>query len=231
MNTQNHETVTQLDLYGALETPLTRVLRDGVAVCSQQELLAVLLWLPHAERIADDLLATYSTLDRLRNASVLELARVRGLGMRSAARLKAALEAGRRSAFAPTDVRPPIKTPADAAALLIPLMSGLEQEELRVMMLTVKNAVLGIPLLYRGSINTIGMRVAEVYREAIRHNAASIIVAHNHPSFSVEVSSDDIAATKTLVAAGKLLDVQCLDHMIIAGEQWVSLKEKRLGFE
>jgi DNA repair protein RadC len=182
MKSANTTHSEQLELYSMRDCALGRVLREGVAVCNPHELLAVLLWLPNAERIAGELLATYNTLDRLRNASVVELARVHGMGIRSAGRLKAALEAGRRSAFAPSDARPVIKTPADAAQLLMPLLCGLEQEEVRAILLTTRNAVLGIPLIYRGCVNSVSMRIGELYREAIRHNAASIIVAHNHPS-------------------------------------------------
>jgi DNA repair protein RadC len=231
MNKQN-ENGSQRNLYAEPETPMGRVLHDGAGVCNARELLAALLWLPGSERIANDLLSTYQTLDRVRNASAYELARVRGLGLRSAVRLTAALEAGRRSAFTPTDARPSIKSPTDAAQLLLPLLSGLEQEEFRVMLLTTKNTVLGIPLVYRGTICQVSLRVADVFRAAVRHNAASVIVAHNHPSGSDTVSNDDVFATRSLIQAGKLLEIECVDHIIVAGDgRWVSMKERRLAFE
>jgi len=109
-------------------------------------------------------------------------------------------------------------------------MSLLEQEHLRVMMLDTKNRVLGSPTVYVGSLNTSMIRVGELFREAIRSNSASVIVAHNHPSGDPTPSPEDVAVTRQIAEAGKLLDVDVLDHLIIGRQRFVSLKERGLGF-
>ena len=87
-------------------------------------------------------------------------------------------------------------------------MGMLEQEEVRVLMLDTRNRLLGAPMIYRGSLNAANMRVAEVFRDAIRANSASIIVAHNHPSGDPSPSADDVTVTRELIKAGKLLDIE-----------------------
>lgn len=107
-------------------------------------------------------------------------------------------------------------------------MSLLEQEHLRVLLLNSRNQVLASPTLYQGSVHSAVVRVGEVFREAVRQNAAVIIVVHNHPSGDRTPSSEDIRLTRELVDAGALLDIELLDHLIIGGQQWLSLKEAGL---
>ena len=100
-----------------------------------------------------------------------------------------------------------------------------------MLLLDTRNRVIGEPVvLYHGSLNTSLIRVGEVFRDAIRANAAAIIIAHNHPSSDPSPSPEDVAVTRALVEAGKLLDIQCLDHVIVGGVRHVSLKERGLGF-
>jgi DNA repair protein RadC len=214
------------------ERPQARILRDGPAVCSTLELLQVVIGGPKAERAARSLLDGCQDLRGIARHSVHELAGMaHGLGQGKAAQLKAGLELGRRL-FAVTDTpRPQIKTPADAAQLLIPLLSLLDQEEVHTMQMDTRNRVISITLLYRGSLNAASMRVSEVFKEAIRVNAAAIVIAHNHPSSDPTPSAEDIQVTKTLVNAGKLLDVDLLDHIVVGGARYVSMKERGVGFE
>ena len=115
--------------------------------------------------------------------------------------------------------------------VLMAEMSFLEQEHLRVMLLNTKNQVLGISQVYIGNVNTSVVRAAEVFRPAIRQNCPSIIVVHNHPSGDPTPSPEDVAVTQQLVEAGKLLDIEMLDHIVIgSGNRFVSLKERGLGF-
>jgi DNA repair protein RadC len=107
---------------------------------------------------------------------------VPGLGPARAARIKAAFELGQRLYTEPAEERPVVRSPADAANLLMPEMSLLEQEHLRVVLLDTRNHVLGTPTVYVGNLNTTVIRTCEVFREAIRQNCAAIIVAHNHPT-------------------------------------------------
>jgi DNA repair protein RadC len=201
-------------------------------VCSTLELLQVVIGGPKAERAARALLDRCQDLRGIARHSVGELAGLAsGLGEGKASQIKAGLELGRRL-FAVTDTpRPQIKTPADAAHILIPLLSLLDQEEVHTMQLDTRNRVISITLLYRGSLNTASMRVGEVWKEAIRVNAAAIVIAHNHPSGDPSPSAEDIQVTKTLKEAGKLLDVELLDHIVIGGARYVSMKERGLGFE
>jgi DNA repair protein RadC len=109
-------------------------------------------------------------------------------------------------------------------------MSALEQEELRVISLNTRNRVLRIDTIYRGSVNASQVRVGELFKSAIRSAATAIIVAHNHPSGDPTPSPDDVDVTRVIVEAGKLLDIEVLDHLIIGTGRYVSLKERGLGF-
>jgi DNA repair protein RadC len=123
-----------------------------------------------------------------------------------------------------------VHSPQDAADLVRYEMSALEQEELRVLLLDNRNRVLAVESVYRGSVNSSQVRVGELFKAAIRRNAPALIVAHNHPSGDPTPSPDDVAVTRAIVQAGKLLDVDVLDHLVIAGGKFVSLKERGLGF-
>jgi DNA repair protein RadC len=111
-------------------------------------------------------------------------------------------------------------------------MSAMEQEHLRVILLDTRNRVLETVEVYIGSVNSSQVHVGELFKPAIRRNAAALIVVHNHPSGDPTPSPDDVAVTRAIVQAGKLLDVDVLDHMVIGqGERkWVSMKERGLGF-
>jgi DNA repair protein RadC len=126
--------------------------------------------------------------------------------------------------------RPRIQSPEDAANLLTYEMGVLEQEHLKVMLLNNRNEVLQTVEVYRGSLNSSLVRIGEIFREAIRQNAAAIIVAHNHPSGDPTPSPEDIAVTRALVEAGRLVDIEVLDHIVIGRNRFVSLKAKGLGF-
>ena len=154
----------------------------------------------------------------------------KGIGEAKAAQIKAALELGRRLQLAAPNERPQIRGPEDVANLLMLDMGLLEQEHLRTVLLDTKNNVLRVVNVYTGSLNTAVVRVGEVFREAIRANCAAIIVVHNHPSGDPTPSPEDVQVTETLVAAGKLLDIEVLDHVVIGRNRYVSLKERGLGF-
>jgi DNA repair protein RadC len=216
------------------DRPRERLLTRGPAALSTAELLAIILRTGVPEenvvRVSQRLLSTFGNLAGLAQASPAELIAARGLGPAKAAQLKAALELGRRLLVEAPDQRPQVRSPADAANLLMSEMSLLEQEHLRVMLLDTKNRVLGSPTVYVGSLNTSLIRVGELFREAIRTNSASVIIAHNHPSGDPTPSPEDVAVTRQIAEAGKLLDVDVLDHLIIGRQRFVSLKERGLGF-
>ena len=146
-----------------------------------------------------------------------------------AAQIKAALELGYRMEKEAVE-QEKIQSPEQAAQLILYEMSALDQEELWVILLNTRNHVQLIETIYRGSLNSSQVRVGELFKSAVRRNAASIIVAHNHPSGDPTPSPDDIAVTRAIVEAGKLLDVDVLDHLVIGSGKFVSLKQRGLGF-
>ncbi len=216
------------------ERPRERLLHYGASALSTGELLAIILRTGvHDEnviRMSQRLLVTFDNLAGLARASAGELMGEKGLGPAKVAQLKAALELGRRMLIQSPEERPQVRSPADAANLVMSEMGLLEQEHLRIMLLDTKNRVLDTPTIYVGSLNTSLIRVGELFREAIRANCASLIVLHNHPSGDPTPSPEDVAVTRQIVEAGKLLDVEVLDHLIIGQQRFVSLKERGLGF-
>ena len=172
----------------------------------------------------------FPTLEDIARASYAELEDVACISKPSAARIRAALELGRRLVSTMPHERPSITSPADAANLVMSEMSLLEQEQLRVILLDTRNRVQGIQTIYQGSLNTMMVRIAELFREAIRANCAGIIVVHAHPSGDPSPSPEDVALTRDLVQAGKLLSVEVLDHLVIGKGNFVSLHERGLGF-
>ena len=215
----------------ATEQPVNRLLRYGPAALSQAELLAVVLGRPDALDLGQELLARFDGLAGLARAANAELEQVPGVGPTASARLKAALELGRRLVAAAPEERPVVRSPADAAHLLMADMGLLEQEHLRVVLLDTRHHVLATPTVYIGSLNVTTIRIAEVFREAIRRNCAAIVVAHNHPSGEPTPSPEDVRMTRQLVRAGQTLDVEVIDHLIIGRQRYVSLKERGLGFD
>lgn len=216
------------------ERPRERLAELGPQVLSNAELLAILLRVgiegENAVQMGQRLLRDLGGLHGLRRASFLDLSRQRGLGMAKASQIQAAIELGLRLSVLSPEDRPTISSPADAAALVQYEMSALDQEHLRVINLDTRNRVINIEKLYVGSLNASTVRVGELFRPAIARNAASIIVLHNHPSGDPTPSPEDVALTRSIVQAGKLLDIAVLDHLVIGQGRWVSLKERGLGF-
>ncbi len=121
-------------------------------------------------------------------------------------------------------------SPRDAARLVLAEMGALESEQMRVLLLDTKNRLIVAVTLYAGTVNACHVRIAEVFREAVRRNATSLILAHNHPSGAVDPSPEDVALTREVVQAGKLLDVEVLDHLIVSAGVYTSLHERGLGW-
>jgi len=126
--------------------------------------------------------------------------------------------------------KPMIQNPLDAFTLLYPFMGSLDQEELWTIPMNVRNRVIALVKVYRGSVNCSQVRIGEVFRQAVIENASGILIAHNHPSGDPSPSPDDVSLTRGIVQAGKILDIEVMDHIVIAGMRWVSLKERGLGF-
>lgn len=217
------------------DRPRERLKKVGEKALTTAELLAIILRVGtrgvNVIRLAERLLLDFEGLPGLSRATVAELAAVNGIGDAKAVQIKAALEMGRRMVASAPEERPRVSSPADAANLLMSEMMFLEQEHLRVILLNTRNEVLSTPTIYQGSLNTSVVRVGELFRSAVRTNAAALIVAHNHPSGDPSPSPEDIKVTRQLVKAGKLLDIEVLDHIVIGHQRYVSLKERKLGFD
>lgn len=227
-----HYRITEL---ASSERPRERLANLGAEVISNSELIAILLRSGikgmNALQLAQEILMKFGGLHGLHRTKYEVLCSLRGIGPAKAAQLKAAIELGRRLSLASPSEQPSINSPEDAAALLLYEMGALENEHMRVMLLDTRNKLIKIVEIYRGSLNSSFIRIGEVFRDSIRASAASIIVVHNHPSGDPTPSPEDIAVTKEIVAAGKLLDIEVLDHIIIGKNKSVSLKSKNLGFE
>jgi DNA repair protein RadC len=143
----------------------------------------------------------------------------------------AAVEIGRRLAQAPPRDREALQSPEDVYRRVKYEMQALEQEHLRVLLLDTRNRLLRQVDVYVGSLNTSLVRIGEIFRDAIQRGAASMIVVHNHPSGDPTPSSEDVAVTRALVQAGRLLDVEVLDHVVVGRAGFTSLKAKGLGFD
>jgi DNA repair protein RadC len=218
----------------ATERPRERLRNLGAQALSSAELLAILLRVgvqgENAVQVGQRLMNNFHGLSGLHRASFDEVCAEHGIGEAKAAQIKAAIELGRRLAAEAPEERPAVHSPQDAAEQVRYEMSALEQEELRVLLLDNRNHILAVEQVYRGSVNSSQVRIGELFKAAIRRNAPALIVAHNHPSGDPTPSPDDVAVTRAIVQAGKLLDIDVLDHLVIAGGRFVSLKERGLGF-
>lgn len=217
------------------ERPRERLVRRGAAGLSAAELIG-LVWGSgspgrSATQVATEALAKAGSLSQLAAASPPELEAIPGIGDARAAQLAAAFELGRRLLADWPTGRLTVRAPGDLADRLILQMGRLEREELRVVVLNTRNAVLAIETVYRGNVSAALVRVGELFRDAIRQHAAGLILVHNHPSGDPTPSPDDLHLTAEAVAAGRLLDVPVLDHLIIGHEAFVSLRDRGIPFD
>lgn len=209
--------------------PVERARAWGAEHLTAPELLAAVLQAPNGLELAYELLARFG-LDGLARAGVEELCRVPGMGPTRAAAVKAALALGVRLAEEQVATRPKIRSPEDVADLVMADMGMLDHEELRVLLLDSRNQVQRIVTLYKGNVNTTVVRIGEIFRDAVRDNAPGIILVHNHPSGDPTPSPEDVCITAKAVEAGQMLNIQVLDHIIVGGRRFVSLRERGLGF-
>ena len=217
------------------ERPRERLQHLGAESLSKAELLAILLrtGVPgeNAVQVGERLLKEFGGLSGLHRANFQDVCDQHGIGEAKACQIKAALELGHRYKDISLVEKPSITSPQDGADLVRYEMSALEQEELWVILLDVRNRVLDIDKIYRGSLTSSQVRVGEIFKSAIKRNAAAIIVVHNHPSGDPAPSPEDIALTRAIIEAGELLDINVLDHLVIGMGNHVSLKERGLGFK
>jgi DNA repair protein RadC len=210
----------------------------GADQLSSDELLAIILQTGGARNqdavaAAHGLLRGFGGVGGLSRQRAPELTSARGVGPAKAAIIMAVFELGRRALLDAGDKQAQVRSAHDVASIFEAKLRGLDREQLHVILLSTKNHVLRTCRVYEGNLTSSIVRPAEVFKEAIRENAASIIVAHNHPSGDPTPSQDDVRVTREIVAAGKVLDIDVLDHLVIGDQShgWVSLRERKLGFD
>src|SRR5919108_2164194 len=217
------------------ERPRERLALRGAVGLTAAELIG-LLWGSGANGrsavdLATEALARHDGLTGLARASDMELQSIAGIGQAKTAQLMAAFELGRRLLADWPASTWTIHSPRDIADRLILQMGRLEREELRIVVLNTKNVVLRVVTIYQGNVATSLVRIGELFRDAVRLNAASVIIVHNHPSGDPTPSPDDLHLTAEALAAGRLLDIQLLDHLIVGHDAYVSLRDRGITFE
>ena len=217
------------------ERPRERLAQRGAGNLSSAELIA-LVWGSgsmgrSAVAIAEDALVHHQGLTGLARASGLELQAIAGIGPARAGQLEAAFELGRRLLADWPAAHWTIRSPRDIADRLVLQMGRLEREELRAVVLNAKNGVLRVVTVYQGNVSASLVRVGELFRDAVRLNASRVILVHNHPSGDPTPSPDDLHLTAEALAAGRLLDIDVLDHLVIGHDAWVSLRDRGVAFD
>jgi DNA repair protein RadC len=219
----------------AAERPRERLALRGPGGLSAAELIAVVWGTGSGGRSAKDLaeeaLARHASVGALARATDTELAAIPGIGAAKAARLAAAFELGRRSVADWPVGGWTIRSPRDVADRLVLEMGRLEREELRVLSLNAKNVVQRVSTVYVGNVSASLVRVGELFRDAVRLDASGVVLVHNHPSGDPTPSPDDLHLTAEAIAAGRLLDVDVLDHVVIGHDAWVSLRDRGVSFD
>ncbi len=208
--------------------PRERLLAAGSEALSSAELLGILFASKVNDKDALDLASAVISegggLVGLSRASYHELLEMRGMGKARVCMLLAAVELGRRLCVARNPGRPTISSPADVHALLGATLAHQDREHFVVCMLDTKNQVIGSPTVSIGTLSSSLVHPREVFKPAIRASAASVILAHNHPSGDVRPSREDRDVTKRLADAGQTIGIEVLDHVVV-GDGYFSMKE------
>lgn len=216
----------------AEERPRERLHAYGAQALTTAELIAILIRTGNAQRSAvslgEFLLAEFGSIKGVATASAEQLAAVKGLGTAKAAQIKAAIEFGNRLSLFTEEGRPAIGGPRDVSNLLMPDLRYQKKEHLKSLLLDTKNRVLAIKTVSIGDLSSSIVHPREVYKDAVLASAASIIVAHNHPSGDPTPSAEDVAVTKRLIQSGEIMGIDLLDHIVLGDGTFVSLKERGL---
>lgn len=214
------------------ERPREKLLKKGSAYLSDAELLALITRIGSKQRtaveMAQDLLNYFGGLKGLLDLSCEELKEVKGIGTAKAAQVLALVELSKRISVLKKQKGDQVSNPIQAANLLAPELKHLKQEVLKIILLDVKNRVISVPEISRGGLASSIVHPREVFKEAIRRSSASLILVHNHPSGDPTPSLDDLNITKKLVKTGQIIGISIVDHVIIAGDKYLSFKEKDL---
>lgn len=212
------------------DRPRERMLEHGSGHLSNQELIAILLGSGSKNEsvmnLSQRLLIHFEGLDLLKDATIEELTAIKGIGTAKAVLIQAALEIGKRIHQMKPPERYVIRSPEDGADFVMEELRGLKQEHFICLFLNTKNQVLHRQTIFIGSLNASIVHPREVYKEAVKRSAASLICIHNHPSGDPTPSQEDINVTRRLAESGKMIGIELLDHLVIGDRKFVSLKEK-----
>ncbi|MCA1021733.1 DNA repair protein RadC [Halobacillus litoralis] len=212
------------------DRPRERLMELGPSHLSNQELLAILLGSGTKQEsvmeLSNRLLVHFEGITLLKDAAVEELTAIKGIGAAKAVQLLAAVEFGKRMHKMKPVERYMIRSPEDGADFIMEEMRDLKQEHFICLFLNTKNQVLHRQTIFIGSLNASIVHPREVFKEAVKRSAASIICAHNHPSGDPTPSQEDIQVTQRLKECGKMIGIELLDHIVIGDRTFISLKEK-----
>lgn len=230
---QDEKTFTVRDLPRS-ERPRERLLRHGADRLSSQELLALVIGRGVSKRsvmtIAQELMARFGSIQGISNATIEELSHIKGIGTAKAAQLKAVFELGKRQELEREAVYESydIKDPQSVVRAVRGTIKDKAKEHFKLILLNTRNKIIGLSTVSIGTLSASLVHPREVFKDAIRHSASSVVMAHNHPSGDPEPSEEDLKITRRLVESGKILGIEVLDHIIIGKDTFISLKMKGL---
>ena len=212
------------------ERPRERLLQEGPEALSDAQLLAILLRVGRqdasAVQVAMELLRRLEGLQGLANRGVNELCQVPGIGLAKAAQLKAALELGKRALATPLSTGKRVSSSADLFHHYYPRLRDLRHEVFKIVLLDAKHTIIRDATVSRGSLTLSIVHPREVFNLAVRESAAAVVVLHNHPSGDPQPSPEDRALTARLVAAGDMLGIRVLDHLITGDGRYISFADQ-----
>jgi len=214
------------------ERPRERLQKFGAEALSAQELLALIIGrgIPKKSvmNIAQELMTKFGNIKAISQATIEELSQIKGIGLAKAAQIKACFELGRREDLEPEMINFDIKNPESVVKAIRASIKDKAKEHFKLILLNPRNKIIGISTISVGTLNASLVHPREVFEDAITHSAASVVLAHNHPSGDPEPSEDDLTITKRLIEAGKILGIEVLDHIIIVKNGFLSFKERGL---
>jgi DNA repair protein RadC len=214
------------------ERPRERLHRLGAKALSAQELLALVIGRGVSKKpvmdIAQELMRRFGSVSGISDATIEELSMVPGIGFAKAAQLKAAFELGQRQDLEVGLPDTVIKDPESLVKIVRAGITDKTKEHFRLVLLNTRNRVIGISTISVGTVNASLVHPREVFKEAIRRSAQSVILVHNHPSGDPEPSEEDLRLTRRLVEAGRIMGIEVLDHIIVTHDNFLSLKAKNI---
>lgn len=214
------------------ERPRERLIKFGSEALSAQELLALVIGrgIPKKSvmNISQELLAKFGNIRSISQASIEALAEIKGIGLAKAAQIKATFELGRRQELEPELKDYDIKNPQSIVKAIRSSIKDKAKEHFKLILLDNRNKIISISTISIGTLNASLVHPREIFKEAIIHNSASVVLAHNHPSGDPEPSEEDMKITERLVESGKILGIEVIDHIIIGKTNFASFKEREL---